>query len=84
MSDAHQPEVDLVHPQAVVPKNSSPKEFKTLNFKAYKYNETGLTLVFNNIRGKLQSELLQRDQVFPFTCINFSLLVQQIDSFTLF
>ena len=69
MRDAHQAEVDLVDLQAVLPKNSSPKEFKTLKFKPYEYNETGLTLVFNNIRGKLQSELLQLDQVFPFTCI---------------
>ena len=69
MRDAHQAEVDLVDLQAVLPKNSSPKEFETLKFKAYEYNETGLTLVFNNIRGKLQSELLQLDQVFPFTCI---------------
>ena len=35
MRDAHQAEVDLVDLQAVLPKNSSPKEFKTLKFKVY-------------------------------------------------
>ena len=77
MSDAHQPEVDLVHLQAVVPKNWSPKEFKTLNFKAYKYNETGLTLLFKILGGNYKVNFFNLTKAFP-------LLVQQIDSFTLF